>query len=159
MNTVYLLLGSNLGDRRLALARAVNSIGKTGKVGSCSPVYETAPWGNSGQPAFLNQAIELHTNFEAGVLMEELLRIEKTMGRERGAKYGPRTLDIDILLFNDEVISTPELTVPHPAMQDRRFVLTPLADIAADVVHPVVQKTISSLLADCTDHLAVTIYT
>lgn len=121
----------------------------------CSPVYETAAWGITDQAPFLNQALELHTQSSADGLMQELLRIEEQMGRIRQERYGPRTIDIDILLFNDDVRSTPLLTLPHPEMHRRRFALQPLADIAPDIQHPVLKKSIAELLAECPDELPV----
>lgn len=120
-----------------------------------SPVYETAAWGITDQAPFLNQALELHTRSGADELMQELLRIEEQMGRVRQERYGPRTIDIDILLFNDEIRSTPLLTLPHPEMYRRRFALQPLADIAPDIQHPVLKKSIAELLAECPDELPV----
>ena len=134
MNQAFLLLGGNIGNRKENLANARSQLGK--KCGSAlvaSRLYETAAWGKADQPAFLNQALKLGTSLAAAELMNTILEIELQMGRRRDEKYGPRIIDIDILLFNDEIIDLDFLKIPHPRMQDRRFVLVPLAEIAAGV--------------------------
>ena len=108
-----------------------------------SSLYETAAWGKTDQPSFLNQAMEIETELSAEQLIKQLLKIEKMMGRERKEKYGPRIIDIDILLFNEEQYDLPFLKIPHPEMQNRRFALIPLAEIAANIRHPVFGKSIS----------------
>ncbi len=155
-NKAYLLTGGNVGNRLLYLDQAVNLLQKQcGEITARSSVYETAPWGNTQQAPFLNQALEIHTIFEAGDLMQQLLGIEKTMGRIRQEKYGPRVIDIDILLFNDTVYKTVYLTIPHKELQNRRFVLQPLSEIAPTLVHPVLKKSILQLLEECPDHSEV----
>ena len=155
-NQVFLLIGGNIGNRFEYLEKAVTLIGACcGETGLQSPVYETAAWGNTSQGVFLNQALELHTSAEPAELMKQLLQIEEKMGRIRTERYGPRTIDIDILLFNNEIISTPLITVPHPELPKRRFALQPLADIAGEVEHPALRKTIKTLLAECPDELPV----
>jgi 2-amino-4-hydroxy-6-hydroxymethyldihydropteridine diphosphokinase len=156
MNKAFLLTGGNLGDRvknmeqcRFLVERAC------GKIIRKSSVYETAAWGKNDQPDYLNQVLLIDTTLLPGELLRVLLGVEKEMGRYRGEKYGPRIIDIDILLYNDEVISEPMLTIPHPRMQDRRFVLEPMNEIAPDKVHPVLHKTMRKLLEECSDHLAV----
>lgn len=152
----YLLIGGNLGDRGAHLAQATTLIaGCCGSMIHRSPVYETAAWGNTLQAPFLNQALELHTTYPAEELLRRLLQIEEQMGRIRKERYGPRIIDIDILLFNNDIRSTPLLTIPHPEMHNRRFALQPLADIAPDVQHPVLKKSIALLLAECPDKLPV----
>lgn len=155
-NTAYLLTGSNIGDKSAHLGQAASMIaGCCGTVSRLSPVYQTAAWGKEDQAAFLNQALELRTDYGAEALMQALLQLEEKMGRIRTGRYGPRLIDIDILLFNQETISTALVTIPHPELQNRRFALQPLADIAATVRHPLFHKSVAELLADCTDRLVV----
>lgn len=159
MNTAYLLTGGNLGDRKKNLAAAKEHIHlQCGKIISASALYETAAWGKTDQPPFLNQALEIQTALNARQLMRRILKVEKLMGRERKEKYGPRIIDIDILLFNNERHNYPLLKLPHPEMQNRRFALLPLAEIAPGIVHPVLNKTIKKLLEECADELAVKKY-
>jgi len=155
--TVYLLLGSNLGDRRDVLNRAIEKIGtEIGEVTTRSSFYETAAWGNEDQPSFLNIAVQIETGFNAQFVLERALQIEEELGRVRKDKWGARVIDIDIILFGNEVINDgTRLQVPHPRMQDRRFVLVPLAEIAGGVYHPVLQQNIMSILSSLKDDLAV----
>lgn len=156
MNTAYLLIGGNLGDRAAYLAEAVNQISaRCGRVTNTSSLYETAAWGNTNQPAFYNQAICVETILEPETLLERLLTIEIEMGRVREEKYGPRTIDLDILMIDDKVLDTPTLTIPHPQLQNRRFALLPLIEIAPELHHPVSDKTIHELLLNCPDTLDV----
>ena len=155
----YLLIGGNLGNREANLARAREWIGEQcGTLGTVSALYETAAWGREDQPAFLNQALLLLTTLTPRQLIRRVLKIEKQMGRVREEKYGPRLIDIDILLYDDEIHDYPLLQLPHPEMQRRRFALLPLAEIAPQQVHPVLQQTIAELLAVCPDPLAVKKY-
>lgn len=156
MKAVYLLIGTNLGNRESNLARARNLIAQScGNIVHVSNLYETAAWGKTDQPSFLNQALELQTELTPGTLIKELLKTETEIGRIREEKYGPRLIDIDILLCGAEIISDPGLTIPHPELQNRRFALAPLAEIAASAVHPIFQKTVSQLLSECKDGLPV----
>lgn len=156
MNEVYLLTGGNIGNRLEFLSKAKKEIKKgCGNVLQESSVYETAAWGMENQKAFLNQVLKIETSFNPEQLLNIILHIEEFLGRKRELKYGPRTIDIDILFFNDEVIDKQGLKIPHPQMQNRRFVLIPLNEIASQKIHPVFQKTISQLLAECPDPLTV----
>jgi 2-amino-4-hydroxy-6-hydroxymethyldihydropteridine diphosphokinase len=156
MNTAYLLTGGNLGNRRENLSVARKLVGEQcGEISASSCFYETAAWGKTDQPAFLNQALELKTSLNARQLIRRILKIEKIMGRVRKEKLGPRIIDIDILLFNDEVHDIRFLKIPHPELPNRRFALTPLAEIAPDMLHPVLKKTIVQLLDNCADISAV----
>lgn len=145
-NLVYLSLGSNVGDRQVQLQDALAKLAAVGRVVATSSFYETEPVEFTRQPWFLNCAIALETNKTPEQLMAAILRIEEEMGRRRVQKKGPRSIDIDILLFGDTIINHPELTIPHPAIQQRRFVLEPLAEIAPELLHPVLKKTIGELL-------------
>ena len=147
-NLVYLSLGSNLGDRESHMREAIRRMQSLGNVKAVSSLYETQPVEFTDQPWFLNCALALETSASPAELMGQLLAIESTMGRQRIQKKGPRTIDLDILLFRDLVVNTPELTIPHPALEKRRFVLAPLAEIAPLAFHPVLIKTIQELLEE-----------
>jgi 2-amino-4-hydroxy-6-hydroxymethyldihydropteridine diphosphokinase len=144
-NTVYLSLGSNVGDRAANLNAAIHRISALGDVVQVSSLYETEPVEFTAQPWFLNCVVELETEKTPQQLMAALLEIERQMGRTRTQKKGPRSIDIDILLFGDSTVDTKGLTIPHPALQERRFVLEPLAEIAASLRHPLLKKTIREL--------------
>jgi 2-amino-4-hydroxy-6-hydroxymethyldihydropteridine diphosphokinase len=156
MNISYLLIGGNEGDRTRQLATARQQIeGAGGLIGLASSLYETAAWGKTDQADFFNQALEVATTQEAEQWMAALLEIEEKMGRRRLEKYGARIIDIDILFFNNSIIRQPQLTVPHPEIQHRRFALAPMDEIAPFYIHPVLGRSIRQLLADCTDPLAI----
>ena len=156
MNKTYLLLGSNVGQSKKQLADAVRSIRKKiGKVTRQSQLYVTAAWGNTNQPDFLNQVIIVETKLTSQQTILSILSIEKEMGRVRTEKNAPRIIDIDILFFNKEIIEEPNLSVPHPQIQNRRFVLIPLNELSPNFKHPVFQQSIHHLLKNCKDHLEV----
>ena len=157
MNTAYLLTGANIGDREANLEKAAELIQQNcGEIIARSSIYETAAWGNRDQEAFYNQALQIRTAFTARQLMRKILKVEKQMGRERTVKYGPRSIDIDILFFNNEVHDYPLLRLPHPELPNRRFALVPLAELAPGLLHPVLNRSIASLLEACEDPLPVT---
>ena len=156
MNNVFLLLGSNLGDRNLLLQMAITEIAKrVGQVLKVSAVYETQSWGRTEEPDYLNQVIFLKTDLSANILLSKILEIETDLGRKRYEKWGSRLIDIDILFYNDEIINQDDLQVPHPELQNRRFTLEPLAEIAPDFIHPVLNKTVFELKKSLTDGLIV----
>jgi 2-amino-4-hydroxy-6-hydroxymethyldihydropteridine diphosphokinase len=148
LSKAYLSLGSNLGDRPANLRAAVESLRKLGAVSAVSSLYETEPLGFTDQPWFLNCAVILQTQLSPEHLLTEILDIERGLGRVRAEPKGPRTIDIDILLFGDRQIDSENLSIPHPALQARRFVLEPLAEIAPHAVHPILRKTISQLKSE-----------
>ncbi|SRR6266496_786299 len=143
--TVYLSLGSNLGDRRANLQDAVARLGRLGEVAAISSFYETEPMEVTAQPWFLNCAVKLETDKMPRQLLKGILDLEHDMGRRRTKNKGPRNIDIDILLFGSSVVETKGLTIPHAALHERRFVLEPLAEIAAEVRHPVFKKTVREM--------------
>ena len=156
MNRAYLLIGGNMGNREMYLFAAREKIQDLcGEIVSKSSIYQTAAWGLEDQDAFLNQVVVLSTAFNPVELLQTILLIEESIGRKREVKYGPRIIDIDILFYNDVIIQTDDLTIPHPQMQNRRFVLEPLNEVGPNLVHPVFQKTVSELLKACPDNLPV----
>lgn len=159
MKKVYLLTGGNMGDREKYLAEARELLVEhCGKITALSSLYETAAWGKEDQPSFLNQAVEMETDLPPRQLIRRVLKLEKRMGRERKEKYGPRLIDIDILMYGEEIHNYPLLKLPHPELPNRRFALLPLAEIAPDVLHPVYKKSITDLLGECKDPLEVKKY-
>jgi 2-amino-4-hydroxy-6-hydroxymethyldihydropteridine diphosphokinase len=153
MARVFLILGGNLGDRFKYLEEARTLIEKSiGLLCSCSSYYETEPWGFTHENPFLNQALEVSTNLNPLEILNCIQSVETSLGRIRGMeRYRARTIDIDILFYDDLVINTPELTIPHAEISKRRFVLEPMAEIASNFVHPVINKTIRMLLSECQD--------
>ena len=148
MKLVYLSLGSNLGDRERMLAEALRLLQAPDlRIARISPVYETEPRDLKGQPWFLNLVVEVETGLFPRRLLARIQKIEKQLGRKRGVAKGPRTIDIDILLVGSFVIDAPDLVIPHPRMAERRFVLEPLAQLAPELRHPVLRRTIRELLA------------
>jgi 2-amino-4-hydroxy-6-hydroxymethyldihydropteridine diphosphokinase len=156
MNEVYLLTGGNIGNRLDYLSKAKEEIKKKcGIILQESSIYETAAWGNSDQESFLNQVLKIETVLLPEQLLKRIFEIEESLGRKREFKYGPRTIDIDILFFNAQIIDQPGLKIPHPQIPNRRFVLVPLNEIAPNHIHPVLKKSVYNLLMECHDHLAV----
>lgn len=156
MNTIYLLLGSNMNDPEKQLSIAKKEInGQLGHITRESKLYQTAAWGNTKQSDFLNQVIIVHSRMKAADCIEKTMLIETEMGRVRTEKNAPRLIDIDILYFNKDVIHTQLLTVPHPEIENRRFVLIPLDEISPNFIHPILKKSNHELLRDCKDTLDV----
>jgi 2-amino-4-hydroxy-6-hydroxymethyldihydropteridine diphosphokinase len=156
MFIAYLLLGSNLGDRKKYLRDALELIGlRLGNISALSSVYCTASWGKLDQPDFLNQVIALETLLSPNALLDGILKIEIELGRERNERWGSRKIDIDILLFESEIIAQPELNIPHPFLHERRFCLEPFCEISPGLIHPIFGKSMSQLLSELTDNLSV----
>ena len=148
-HTVYLALGSNLGDRRENLRQAVAALSPQMVVKAKSRVYETPPWGVEDQPMFLNQAVWAETYLDPEPLIKHIKRLEIALGRRESFRNGPRSIDLDLLFYDDLVLDTPVLTLPHPRLHERAFVLLPMMDIAPDLVHPTTHKTIREMAAAC----------
>jgi 2-amino-4-hydroxy-6-hydroxymethyldihydropteridine diphosphokinase len=156
MNTAYLLTGGNIGNRVAYLQQAAELIADlAGKITAVSAIYETAAWGQKDQNSFLNQVLEVRTALTPEDLMTILLQIEEKMGRKRMDRYGPRIIDIDILLYGNEIHNSSHITIPHPELANRRFALVPLSELAASYLHPVTGKSIEQMLAETTDPLPV----
>ncbi len=149
MNVVYISFGSNIGDREKAIEDALHLINQNSmKITKKSNILETEPYGYTDQPIFLNGAVEVETKLSCRDVLERLLKIEKEIGRIRKFKWGPRLIDLDIIFFNDEIYDEKDLKVPHPDMQNRKFVLEPLYEICPYFVHPVFKKTVEELWKD-----------
>ncbi len=161
MNKVFLGLGGNLYEPAEMLEKARKLVElRCGSIQSTSSLYETEAWGMASEHRFLNQVIELHTNLGAEALMDHLLKIENELGRTRNFEgYADRTIDLDVLFFNEEVIQKEKITVPHPRIAFRKFVLVPLCEIASEFVHPITGKTLGQMLEDCNDELEIKILT
>jgi 2-amino-4-hydroxy-6-hydroxymethyldihydropteridine pyrophosphokinase len=149
---VYLGLGSNLGDRAGYLRRARENLAPELNLLRASSVYETPPWGYTNQPAFLNQVVEVQTDLEPEALLVKLKGIESELGRVKNFRYGPRCIDLDILFYENRVYQSERLTIPHPALAERAFVLVPMNELAPNFVHPLQHKPISELLAALGGH-------
>lgn len=147
-STIFLGLGSNLGDRQANLLAAAQSLPPKITLTASSPIYETEPWGYLEQAKFLNQVLQANTSLSPLELLTYLKAIEKEIGRTPTFKNGPREIDIDILLYDDVILESPDLTIPHPRLHQRAFMLIPMNDLAEDLIHPVHLKTIRHLLAD-----------
>lgn len=157
MNRIFLGLGTNLGDRERNLQTALEKIKESvGNLASSSSVYETESWGFTSENKFLNMVVEVKTSLKPSGLLGRILMIESQMGRTReGKEYKSRIIDIDILFYNNRILTKKSLTVPHPGLQNRRFVLEPLCEIAPDFIHPVLKKSIGQLLTECKDESKV----
>lgn len=147
MADAWIALGGNLGDRKGSLHAALMEISRFSEIVRVSSFYETEPVGFASQPPFLNAVAQLRTDLEAREVLNQLLAVEKKLGRERAIRNGPRVIDLDLLLYDDAIIDEPGIEVPHPRLHERRFVLTPLAELAPDLVHPIFQHTMAALLA------------
>jgi 2-amino-4-hydroxy-6-hydroxymethyldihydropteridine diphosphokinase len=158
VNELYLMLGSNLGDRLNFLETAANLIEqRIGKIFRESSIYETEPYGNADQPYFINQIVTVLTNLSAIDLMKTIMEIEEQLGRTRTLKWAQRNIDIDILLLGNEAINETNVIIPHAGIEFRNFVLVPLNEIIPDFVHPVINKTIEEIKNNCKDKLAINV--
>jgi len=153
---IFILLGSNSGDRSGELRMAIDFIKKEiGKIIAQSKIYETAPWGKVDQPHFLNQALKIESSFSPDELLDNLQSIEQALGRTRVEKWGERSMDIDILYYGDKIIDSSTLVIPHLHLAERKFVLVPLTEISPEFLHPILQKSNAELLKGCNDTLDV----
>jgi 2-amino-4-hydroxy-6-hydroxymethyldihydropteridine diphosphokinase len=156
MHTIYLALGTNLGERRANLRAAIKALAPEVRVLAESRIYETPAWGYENQPAFLNMAVRAETDLAPFALLGHLKRLEGKLGRQPAVRWGPRLIDMDILFYDDLVLNTPELVIPHAGVHERAFVLVPLRDIAPGLMHPVLGKTIRGL-CEATDTSRITV--
>lgn len=147
-HTVYIALGTNIGDRAENMQQALKELESIMQVEERSPIYETPPWGLVDQPDFLNQVVRGETELSPVELIKALKEIESEMGRVPTIRYGPRLIDLDLLLYDDLVFETEKLSIPHPRMRGRAFVLVPLADLAPEIIHPVYGETVIEMLAE-----------
>lgn len=156
MSKIFLHLGSNEGDRLKILSQALEEIGlKIGLIKTKSSVYETEAWGKKDQPDFLNMAVEVESDLSPSAVLKEIESIQLALGGIKQEKWGPRTIDIDLLLYDDLIVEEDALNIPHQHMHTRNFVLIPLLEIAEDVMHPVFQKTVYELYDECKDECEV----
>ncbi len=157
MTVAYLLLGSNMGDKKMWLDKAIDALKKHGDIKSVSSYYETEAWGGHTSESFINVALSLATRKSSDELLEALLLTEKELGRIRDSqkRYGERTIDIDILMYGDEIVQKDHLQIPHPRLHERKFALVPLAEIHPNILHPLLNRSISELLHTCSDDLNV----
>lgn len=155
METVYLLLGTNLGHREAHLQACLKRLSGIGTIQAISSIYETKAWGKTDEPDYLNQALAINTSSSPKDFIYQTQAIEIDMGRVRHEKWGTRIIDIDILFFGNRIIDSPKLQVPHPSLPVRRFALTALVEIAPEIIHPVLNKSVRVLMTECTDSLEV----
>lgn len=157
MNTIFLITGGNMGNRKINLEKAADLIKKNiGSIIQSSKIYETDAWGITDQPPFYNQVHIVESEFSTDEILRKILAIEKKMGRVRTIKNAARIIDIDILFFNNDVINTQNVIVPHKEIPNRRFVLSPLNELSPGFIHPLLRKSIHELLSDCKDELKAT---
>jgi len=147
VSTIYLALGTNLGDRAANLRAAITGLAPDVQVLARSSVYETPPWGYTDQPSFLNMVLRAETSLDPHALLAYVKALETRLGREASFRYGPRKIDIDILFYDDRLLNQPVLQIPHPRLHERAFVLVPLAELAPDLVHPLLKERIQDLLS------------
>jgi 2-amino-4-hydroxy-6-hydroxymethyldihydropteridine diphosphokinase len=152
MNNIYLHLGSNMGDKQDNIAKAILAIGKRiGKIVTKSSLYETEAWGIKEQESFINQAVQINSDLSPREMLTKCLAIETEMGRQRKEKWGPRIIDIDILFFGTKKINDKDLVIPHSEIPNRNFVLIPMMEIAGELIHPVLNKSIEEIYDECKD--------
>jgi 2-amino-4-hydroxy-6-hydroxymethyldihydropteridine diphosphokinase len=157
--SVYLSLGSNLGNHEENILYAGKILEETGfKIKKTSSLYKTSPWGNTDQPYFLNLVLEGETKLSPQRLLKKIETIEKTLGRKKGEKWGPRKIDIDILFYDNKIIKTSNLKIPHPELHKRNFVLIPLKEIAPNLIHPLLKQSVQQMLKEVDDKGSVVLY-